>query len=106
MNYLKRWQLRNNRINKGGFNHPPTIEGVLKMREIIEVLTRLCVKVIVFGFIIGFLYYAVTSCKEHQNTVKECFMQDVKSKDCQYILWQEELRNRKTTNRSRGVSIY
>ncbi len=76
------------------------------MREIIESLIGICVGIIFIGFIIGSVYNLTTSCKEHQAQIKECFMQDVKSKECQYILWQEELRNRKTTNRSRGVGIY
>lgn len=76
------------------------------MREHFKDLIRLCVIVICFGCIIGCIYFAITSCKEHLNIVEECFMQDVKSKECQYILWKEELRAGKTTNRSRGMAIY
>lgn len=35
---------------------------------------------------------------KQEQVIKECFMQDVKTKECEYILWKYENRTKSNTN--------
>lgn len=70
---------------------------MLKYREIDY--EKACGYIAIF-VIIAFIFFfccLVKSCshemQEREQALHECFMQDDRTKECEYIIWQEEQRN-------------
>lgn len=61
-----------------------------------------CVGLIVLMLIISAFIYAVSGCAEKdmlkKQQIHECFIQEPRTKECEYILWQEELKAGKKSN--------
>lgn len=47
--------------------------------------------------LVGLPASCINDAKQEQ-VIKECFMQDVKTKECEYILWKYENRTKSNTN--------
>lgn len=94
MIYQRKWQQRNKK-QREGLTALPLIAGVKKMIEdIFDFFMTKIMPCIFMILVIGFICL-IPSCIKYDvkrtNQVKECFMQDVKTKECEYILWKEEL---------------
>lgn len=68
--------------------------------DIVDFIFEKVAPILFIGFI-GFCIFiicCIPSCIkrdiEQENQVKECFMQDVKTKECEYILWKYELKKK------------
>lgn len=48
------------------------------------------VLVIIFITLLALIPFAIYGLIDASNKEKECFMQEVKTKECEYILWQAE----------------
>lgn len=59
---------------------------------------------VVLIIIMSILVISGIAFDKSEKELKECFMQDVKTKECEYILWKEELRVQKASNRRHGVA--
>lgn len=61
---------------------------------------------IVLILIICAFIYSVSGCAEadmlKKQQIHECFIQEPRTKECEYILWQEELKAGKKSNSNSG----
>lgn len=66
--------------------------------------------VIIFSvlFIGAFIYYisgAAELEKQKEQALHECFIQEPRTKECEHMLWKEELKNKKSNNGSNNLAI-
>lgn len=61
---------------------------------------------IALTLIISAFIYSVSGCAEadmlKKQQIHECFIQEPRTKECEYILWQEELKAGKKSNSNSG----
>ncbi len=78
------------------------------MSDLWDFLTAIlfCSGVIIFVFLIGIFIYCISGCAEkdelRQQQIHDCFVQEPRTKECEYILWQEELKAAKRNNSNSG----
>ena len=65
-----------------------------------------CVGLIALMLIIGIFIYVISGCAKKdmlkEQQIHECFIQEPRTKECEYILWQEELKAGKKSNSNSG----
>ena len=51
--------------------------------------------------------FCIPSCieqdKRDKQQIKECFMQEIKTKECEYILWEYELKQKQPENNTHVI---
>lgn len=77
------------------------------MDDIIEfILLKILFPIFVFGiliFVIGGIFTIPSCIKEEQEEkqrVEACFMQEPRTKECEFVLWQHELNMKKPESRT------
>lgn len=77
------------------------------MDDIIDfVMEKIVIPVVVFGIlfvivggIFAFPFYLKQE-EEEKQMVESCFMQDPRTKECEFVLWQYELEKKESNTRS------
>lgn len=61
--------------------------------------------ILILIFFAGFIY-CISGCADEdmrkKEQIHECFIQEPRTKECEYILWQEELKAGKKSNSNSG----
>lgn len=77
------------------------------MDNIIEfIMCKILMPLLVFGllFIVVAGILAIPSCikeeQEEKQRVEACFMQEPRTKECEFVLWQHELKMKKPNSRT------
>lgn len=64
----------------------------------------MCVLIVGFVGLCVVGLFCIPSCikedKARQEQIKECFMQEPRTKECEYLLWQYELKKKEPKNRT------
>lgn len=77
------------------------------MDDIIEfIMLKILLPVLVFGIlsiVVGGIFLIPSCIKEEQEEkqrVEACFMQEPRTKECEFVLWQHELKMKKPESRT------
>lgn len=60
------------------------------MRNFLEYLGLILTALMILG--------VIKSCVDEEQQIHDCYIQESKTKECEYILWKEELRASKNKN--------
>lgn len=64
--------------------------------------------IFVVGGVLYFIYCAIGGCeadRRKEEALQECFMQEPRTKDCEYMIWKYEIEHAKPKNSSSFVPM-
>lgn len=68
------------------------------MRNFLENLGGILLLILMALMISGAIKSCVDECIKSEQQIHDCYIQEPKTKECEYILWKEELRASKNKN--------
>lgn len=64
------------------------------MRDFLEYIGGILLGILTVLMLFG----VIKSCVDEEQQIHDCYIQEPKTKECEYILWKEELRASKNKN--------
>lgn len=68
------------------------------MRDFLEDIERVLLLILTAAIIVAIINCCVDEYIKEEKQIHDCYIQESKTKECEYILWKEELRASKNKN--------
>lgn len=68
------------------------------MIDFLEDIGRVLLLILTVAIIVAVTKCCVDECIKEEQQIHDCYIQEPKTKECEYILWKEELRASKNKN--------